>query len=81
VLTNADELAGDYVVTPIEVPDDLGSTALSIEALPPNWDAGQSTSDTADVGTDWARSLTTAVLVVRMRQSIPSVQEALAVIQ
>jgi len=64
VLTNADELAGDYVVTPIEVPDDLGSTALSIEALPPNWDAGQSTSDTADVGTDWARSLTTAVLVV-----------------
>ena len=65
VLTNANELAGDYVVTPIRVPDDLGSTTLAIEALPSNWDAGQSTRDTADIGTDWANSLTTAVLVVR----------------
>ncbi|MGA3258719.1 MAG: RES domain-containing protein [Bryobacteraceae bacterium] len=64
VLTNANELAGDYVVTPIEVPDDLGTTTLTIETLPSNWDAGQSTQATANIGTDWANSLATAVLVV-----------------
>lgn len=64
VLTNADELAGDYVVTPIEVPDDLATTTLSIETLPSNWDAGQSTSGTADIGADWVNRLCTAVFVV-----------------
>jgi RES domain-containing protein len=64
VLANADELAGDYIVTPIDVPDELSATTLSIETLPPNWDAGQSTQDTAQIGTDWANSLASAVLVV-----------------
>src|SRR6202011_3780783 len=64
VLANADELAGDYLVTPIEVPDDLSVTTLSIETLPWNWDADRSTHDTAKIGTDWANSLASAVLVV-----------------
>ena len=49
---------------PIEVPDDLSVTTLSIETLPWNWDADRSTHDTAKIGTDWANSLASAVLVV-----------------
>jgi hypothetical protein len=30
VLANANELGGDYVVTPIEVPDDIGAITLSL---------------------------------------------------
>ena len=37
VLANADELAGDYMITPIEVPNDLAATTLSIDTLPPAW--------------------------------------------
>jgi RES domain-containing protein len=64
VLANADELADDYMITPIELPDDLGVTTLSIETLPLDWDAGQSTHQTADIGTAWANSLASPVLVV-----------------
>jgi RES domain-containing protein len=62
ILANADELASDYVVTPIEVPDDLVVRMLSIEELPTNWDAGEPTNDTRTIGTDWANALTSAVL-------------------
>src|SRR5262245_11793141 len=64
VLSNSDELAGDYVVTPIEIPDDLASTTLSIETLPSGWDASRAINETADIGSRWANSLTTAILVV-----------------
>jgi len=64
ILANADELAGDYLFTPIEVPNDLSATTLSIESLPPNWDASEPTHDTAEIGTDWAKRLTSAALVV-----------------
>lgn len=64
VLANANELAGDYAITPIEMPDDLGATTLSIETLLPNWDAGQYTRETADLGTRWANGLASAVLIV-----------------
>jgi RES domain-containing protein len=47
VLANADELAGDYVVTPIELPEDLAVTTRSIGTLQPNWDARQPTNDHA----------------------------------
>jgi RES domain-containing protein len=52
VLANAEELAGDYVITPIEVPEDLAVTMRSIGTLPLNWDARQPTNDTRDIGTD-----------------------------
>src|SRR5258708_7630856 len=64
VLANADELASDYVVTPIEVPDHLAVTVLTIKALPPNWDAGQATNATRDIGTEWAKALKSAILAV-----------------
>src|SRR6266545_8042794 len=57
VLANANELAVDYFVTPIEVPDDLGTRTVSIDSLPLNWDAAQATRDTADIGTAWAKNL------------------------
>lgn len=39
-------------------------TMLTIEALPLGWNAGKSITETADIGTDWANSLTSAVLIV-----------------
>lgn len=59
-----DELAGDYAITPIKLPDDIELTYLSIETLPFNWDASEPTDETRKIGTDWANSLTTTVLVV-----------------
>jgi RES domain-containing protein len=64
VLANANELGGDYVVTPIELPDDIGATSLSLDTLPPDWDAAIADTKTADIGTEWAERLETAVLVV-----------------
>jgi RES domain-containing protein len=64
VLANANELAGDYVATPIELPDDLAVVTLSIDGLPSDWDAAQATTGTADIGTEWAARLETVVLVV-----------------
>jgi RES domain-containing protein len=64
VLANANELGGDYVVTPIEVPDDLGAISLSLDTLPLGWDAAIANIRTADIGTEWAERLETVVLVV-----------------
>jgi RES domain-containing protein len=64
VLATADELASDYVVTPIEVPNDVIVRTLSVDALPTNWDAGEPTNDTRNIGTDWAKALRSAVLAV-----------------
>jgi len=57
-------LGADYVITPIKLPDDLPVTMRSIETLPPDWDAGEPTNDTRDIGTEWTKSLATVVLVV-----------------
>jgi RES domain-containing protein len=54
----------DYVVTPIEVPDDIDAIALSLDTLPPDWDAAIASPKTADIGTEWAETLETVVLVV-----------------
>ena len=64
VLANSNELAGDYVVTPIELPDDLAVITLSVDGLPSGWDAAQATTQTADIGTAWAERLESVVLLV-----------------
>jgi RES domain-containing protein len=64
VLANANELGGDYIVTPIDLPDDIGITSISIDTLPLGWDAAQPTTETADIGTGWAERLETVVLLV-----------------
>jgi RES domain-containing protein len=62
ILANADELAGDYVLTPIELPEDLPMHVVG--TLPPDWDAREPTDETRDIGTSWANGLSTAVLAV-----------------
>jgi len=64
VLANANELGGDYVVTPIELSDDIVAISLSLDTLPPDWDAAIANTKTADIGTEWAERLETVVLVV-----------------
>ncbi len=64
VLANADELANDYVVTAITIPEATPITRLSLADLPDHWDAGEPTEVTRDIGTDWAKGFTTAVLAV-----------------
>ena len=64
VLANADELADDYAVNPITIPDETKIISLSIADLPVNWDAGEPTEATRDMGTAWAKKLSTAVLAV-----------------
>jgi RES domain-containing protein len=64
ILANANELAGDCVITPIDLPYDLGVTCLPVESLPPNWDATKPTDETREVGSAWANGLATAVLAV-----------------
>jgi RES domain-containing protein len=64
VLVNADELADDYVVTPIEVPAEIAVAEISIADLSPGWDAHEATNATRDIGTKWAKELSTAILCV-----------------
>ena len=64
VLVNADELADDYISISIEIPDDLAITSLSVADLPTGWDSYPSPRATSDIGTGWAKGLTTAVLSV-----------------
>lgn len=64
VLANANELADDYAVTPIELPDDIAIVTLSIHALPPGWNAAQTKTETADIGTAWAMRRESVVLLV-----------------
>jgi RES domain-containing protein len=64
VLANADELADDYMVTPIEMLDQVTMTRLYISELPVNWDAGEPTNATRDIGAAWTKGLSTAVLAV-----------------
>lgn len=59
VLANANELGGDYIVTPIELPDDIGVISLSVDSLPAKWDAAQPAAETPDIGTEWAERLET----------------------
>jgi len=64
VLANADELSGDYVATPIEIPDDIAVRVIPISDLPPGWNASPPIGATRQIGTNRAWGLATAVLSV-----------------
>jgi RES domain-containing protein len=64
ILANADELADDYVVTPIDVPDELAVKVISIAELATGWDASEATDVTRDIDTNWVKALATALLSV-----------------
>ncbi len=64
VLANSGELADDYVATPIEIPDEIAVTVIPVSSLPVGWNVNVPMDATRDMGTNWAKSLTTAVLSV-----------------
>ncbi len=64
VLVNSDELADDYVAISIEIPNDLSIRIVTIDDLPTGWNSNLAIDATRDIGTDWAKVLTTAVLSV-----------------
>jgi RES domain-containing protein len=64
ILANANELASDYIVTPIELLDDLAVITLTAEDLPAGWSSVQPLTGTADIGTSWAERLQSSVLAV-----------------
>lgn len=64
VLANTDELADDYVATPIEISDDLPVSVISVADLPVGWNTSEPIDMTRDIGTNWAKSHATAVLSV-----------------
>jgi RES domain-containing protein len=64
VLVNAGEFAHDYVITPVEVPDNIKVTWRPVETLPSGWNAAEPTEETRNVGKDWITELQSAVLAV-----------------
>jgi RES domain-containing protein len=64
VLVNAGQLADDYVVTVITIPDDLTRTTLSIDTMPGDWTAAIPNDQTRNVGSQWASGLESPVLAV-----------------
>lgn len=64
VLVNAGELADDYVITPVEVPDNINVTSMPAETLPSGWNAAEPTEGSRNVGKDWVTELQSAVLAV-----------------
>jgi RES domain-containing protein len=51
MLVNSDELAGDYVRVPIDVPDEIAVQLITTADLPQGWDASAAADATRDIGT------------------------------
>lgn len=64
ILAAGRELANDYISIPIEVPDDIRRRILSITDLPEGWNSAEHGESTRELGTAWADSMETAILVV-----------------
>ena len=64
ILAAGREFANDYISIPIEVPDDLPVRILPIAELPVGWDSPEQGNSTRELGTTWANSTETAILVV-----------------
>jgi RES domain-containing protein len=64
VLANSDELANDYVATPIEIFEQIAVTLISIPDLPTEWNVSPPIDTTRQIGTTWASGLRSAVLSV-----------------
>jgi RES domain-containing protein len=64
ILAGARELAGDYVVVEIEIPDDIPIETLQEEDLPPDWNADVHPESTRAIGRNWVASGRSAVLSV-----------------
>jgi RES domain-containing protein len=64
VLAGARELASDYVIVEIDIPDDIPRETLEDQDLPADWNAEVHPESTRAIGGDWAARGSTAVLSV-----------------
>ena len=58
------DVPGDLVAIPAEIPDTLARREITARALPANWRAYPAPDELATLGTAWVRARTTAVLIV-----------------
>ena len=64
ILAAGHEFANDYIAIPIEIPDDITRRVLSITELPQGWNSAEHGNSTRELGTTWAHSMETVILVV-----------------
>jgi RES domain-containing protein len=64
MLVQDDPLRARYVVIPASIPDEVAVERVAPDDLPANWRAIESRSQLQDLGSAWARSLSSAVLAV-----------------
>lgn len=64
IIAHYGAIASDYQVVAIEIPDGLKVETVERGDLPDGWPDGSDGSETAELGTNWARSLRTVVLRV-----------------
>ena len=64
ILAGSRELANDYISIPIEIPSEIPFRILSSEELPESWNSAQHPNSTRELGTAWALSKSTAILLV-----------------
>jgi len=62
---NHEDLPEDLVAVPVDIPDALPVRRVTVEELPVNWRRIPAPPALANLGTEWARSSRSAVLVVR----------------
>jgi RES domain-containing protein len=67
VLAHGAMLPADMIVVQARIPNSLTIQTVEESNLPPNWSSPIRSKETQDLGTDWIKSGTTAVL------SVPSV--------
>lgn len=59
-----EEVPADLISFSAEVPDSLSRRELNVEDLPAKWRAYPAPGKLVEIGTAWAKSLDTAVLIV-----------------
>jgi RES domain-containing protein len=59
-----EDAPSDMVLIPADIPSSVTLTALRVEKLPTDWRSLPASEALAQMGTDWARSLASAVLSV-----------------
>ncbi len=64
ILANSSKLPHDAVAVRIEVPEALRIATISVRDLPAGWDDPVPHDSTREIGTVWARELSTPVLEV-----------------
>lgn len=64
VIVHNGAIPADYRVVLVEVPESVAIEFVEMQQLARSWPSGSSYLETADLGTEWAHSLRTAVLRV-----------------